>query len=217
VDSMELRQQHRRNRRRDSVACAAAVVQIFEGRVAHSATHHQRLHGCTPASAPHKALVEEPPRQVLRRAVEPEALFGSDGDDDDGAMDDDFGGALGDLSGSSDLESDAAPAQQNELLSDGDGEDAAAGDEFGGSEDDDDDEDGLAGGMDGDTSDDGGEEGAEAARSGSEEELETRAERQSRRLDKLKCAGGDTGSMLECLVHVTLARTGHLPNSHLAA
>ena len=122
------------------------------------------------------------------RADGAEALFGSDddGDDDDGAMDDDFGGALGDLSGS-DPESDAAPAQQNELLSDGDGEDAA-GDEFGGSEDDDDDDAGGAvGGMDGDTSDDDGEEGAEAGGSGSEEELETRAERQSRRLDKLKC------------------------------
>ena len=128
-------------------------------------------------------------QHVSRRADEPEALFGSDDDgDDDGAMDDDFGGALGDLSGS-DPDSDVAPAQPHALLNDGDGEDAA-GDEFGGSEDDDDDEaDGLAGGIEGDTSDDDdADEGPEAGGSGSSEELETRAERQSRRLDKLKCA-----------------------------
>ena len=102
-------------------------------------------------------------------------------------MDDDFGGALGDLSGS-EPESDAALVRARELLSDGDAEDGA-GDEFAGSDDDDDDgeADGVAGGMVGDTSDDDGEEGPEAGGSGSEEpELETRAERQSRRLDKLK-------------------------------
>ena len=100
-------------------------------------------------------------------------------------MDDDFGGALGELSGS-EPDSDAGPAEGRGLL-DGDEEDGA-GDEFGGIEEDDD-ADGLFGGVEGDTSDDDdGEEGPEPSGGGSDEsEPETRAERQSRRLDKLKC------------------------------
>ncbi len=103
-------------------------------------------------------------------------MFGSDDDDEDGAMDDDFGGALGELSGS-DPDSDAARGGEHDLLGDGSEAEAEADD--------------VGSADEGDASD--SEEEEEEGRpdvggSGSDSEPETRAERQSRKLDRLKCA-----------------------------